>query len=416
MDLLLRLAWRNLWRQARRTWLTASAIAFSSMLLVFMISLQLGAYDMFVDNALRVFTGQMQIQRAGYRDRPQMRLSIPQARALAAELRRATGIEAIATRAQGFALAATAARSYGVSVIGVEPAYEPRLSTLPRLIRAGRYLSAVNAQEAVVGARLARNLRLAVGDELTLLGSGRDGSVAATVLPVVGIFESGNPELDRSLVQIPLATFQEVFSMGEEAHVIAVSGPSLEAMADTYRRVAAALPAAAAAAARGDLVLLDWEQLLPGFKQLIQADMVQNWFTYIVLIVVVTFSILNTFLMSVLERTREFGIMLALGATPLKIGGLVLLESVLLTALGLAIGVGAGAAIAGYFYFEGFTFPGLKEIHAQFGLPGVITPKISFVTLTLGPAVIFAFTVTAALYPALFIRRLRPVEAMHAAV
>ncbi len=410
MTITLRLAWRNLWRHPRRTWLTASAIAFSAMLLVFMITLQLGAYDMFLDNALRVFTGQMQIQRAGYHDKPQMRLSISGARALAVQLRRDTGIKAMATRAQGFALAASTDRSYGVSVVGVEPEHEPKLSTIPRLIKTGRYLSAVDAWEAVVGVRLARNLKLAVGDELTLLGSGRDGSVAATVLPVVGIFESGNPKLDRHLVQLPLVTFQEVFSMGEEAHVIAVSGPSLEAMEETYRRLAAALPAG------GDLVLLDWERLLPGFKQLIQADMVQNWFTYIVLIVIVTFSILNTFLMSVLERTREFGIMLALGATPLKIGGIVVLESVLLTLLGLAVGVGAGAAIAFYFYVEGFTFPGMKEIHAQFGLPGVITPKISFATLTLGPAVIFAFTVTAALYPALRIRRLHAVEAMHAAV
>jgi ABC-type lipoprotein release transport system permease subunit len=408
MRLLLRLAWRNLWRHARRTWLTASAIAFAAMLLVFMITLQLGAYDMIVDTTLRTYMGQMQIQRAGYLDKPQLRTSIPAARVLAAELRAKTGLNAVAVRANGFALASSGARSYGVPVIGVEPEFEANVSTLPKLVKQGRYLARPEAPEVVLGAALARNLQIRLGDELTLLGSGRDGSVAATVLPVVGIFDSGNPELDRHVVQMPLATFQEVFSMGDAAHAIVISGPDLDSIARTQMRVAAHLPA------DSGLVLLGWEQLLPGVKQLIEADMMQNWFTYIVLIVVVTFSILNTFLMSVLERTREFGIMLALGATPLRIGALVMLESALLTLIGLGIGVALGGGIAWYFYIEGFTFPGMAEIYAQFGLPGVITPKLSVLTFTLGPSVIFVFTLVAALYPALRIRRLQPVEAMHA--
>ncbi|HLF24127.1 MAG TPA: ABC transporter permease, partial [Burkholderiales bacterium] len=302
---MLHLAWRNLWRNSRRTWLTASAIAFSAMLLVFMITLQLGAYDMLIGNTLRVFTGQMQIQREGYLDKPQMRLSIPNARALAETLRRATHIAEIAVRANGFALASSGARSYGVPVVGVEPLNEPLVSTIPRLIKRGRYLADMNAQEIVIGAPLARNLRIDVGAELTLLGGGRDGSVAAAVLPVVGIFESGTPEIDRRLVQMPLATFQDVFAMNTDAHAIVISGAALEDIPRRFAMVQSHLPVG------GGLVLLDWDRLVPGIKQLIQADTVQNWFTYIVLIVVVTFSILNTFLMSVLERTREFGIMLA---------------------------------------------------------------------------------------------------------
>jgi ABC-type lipoprotein release transport system permease subunit len=408
MGITLRFAWRNLWRHPRRTWLTASAIAFSATLLVFMITLQLGAYDMMIDTSLRVFTGQMQVQRAGYHHKPQMRSTVPKAAALAAQLRQTTGLDGIAVRAQGFALASSASRSYGVPVIGVEPMFEARVSTLPHLIKQGRYLSAVDAHEAVLGSALARNLKLQVGDELTLLGSGKDGSIAATIVPVVGIFDSGNPELDRQLVQLPLTTFQDVFSMGEDAHVIVVSGPSHEAIAQTKAQVASQLPPGA------DLTVLDWEELIPGLRQLIQADMVQNWITYIALIVIVTLSIMNTFLMSVLERTREFGIMLALGNSAWRIGVMVLLESVYLTLLGLGIGVLLGGGIAVYLHVEGFTFPGMAEIYAQFGLPGVIHPKLSLAGFTLGPAVIFVFTVLAALYPALRIRKLQPVEAIHA--
>lgn len=407
MGIILRLAWRNLWRHARRTWLTVSAIAFSAMLLVFMITLQLGAYDMILDISLRVFTGEMQVQRESYLDKPQMRLSIPQAATLARDLRTATGLEAVGARAQGFALISSGVRSYGVPVLGVEPEREQLLSTIPRVMKEGRYLKRIDAQELVLGSTLARNLKIKLGDELTLLGAGRDGSVAATVLPVVGIFETNNPVIDRQVVQMPLATFQETFSMGSDAHLIAISGPGLHQIEATAARVRMHLPK------DQDLILLDWEQLIPGLKQIIQADMVQNWAIYITLIIVVTFSIMNTFIMAVLERTREFGVMLALGATPLRIGMLLVIESTLLALIGLFIGVVLGASIAVYLNVHGFTFPGLKELHAQFGLPGVIHPKLSFVSFALGPTVIFIFTLLASLYPALRIRKLQPIAAIH---
>lgn len=408
MTIILRLAWRNLWRHSRRTWLTASAIAFATMLLVFMITLQLGSYDMMIDTTLRVYTGQMQVQRLGYKDKRQMRATVPAAAQLAERLREATGLDAVAVRAQGFALASSAERSYGVPVIGVQPEFERGVSTLPHLVKAGRYLSDSRAQELVLGSALARNLKIALGDELTLLGSAKDGSVAATVLPVVGFFESGNPELDRRLVMMPLAIFQEVFAMGEDAHAIVISGPSYESIPRTNATVSALI------ADRPELTVLDWDELVPGVKQIIQTDMVQNWITYIALIVIVTLSIMNTFLMNVLERTREYGIMLALGASPRQLGILVMLESVFLTLLGLAIGIVVGGGIAVYYHFTGFSFPGMEEIYAQFGLPGVIHPKLSFASFTLGPAVIFVFTVLAALNPAMRIRKLQPVEAIHA--
>jgi ABC-type lipoprotein release transport system permease subunit len=408
MTILLRLAWRNLWRHKRRTWLTASAIAFSAMLLVFMITIQLGAYDMMIDTTLRVYTGQMQVQHSGYKDKPQMRTVVADAVALAAQLRERTGYQTIAVRAQGFALASSAERSYGVPVIGVQPEYEPGVSTLPHLVKQGRYLADSRAQELVIGSALARNLKIKLGDELTLLGSGRDGSVAATVLPVTGFFESGNPDLDRRLVMMPLLTFQETFSLGNDAHLIVVSGPDYETIPQTKAMVREII------AGQPGLVVLDWDELVPGIKQLIQTDMVQNWITYIALIVIVTLSIMNTFLMSVLERTREFGIMLALGISPLRLGTMVVLESVFLTLLGLAIGIAIGGGIAVWLHFEGFTFPGMKEIYAQFGLPGVIYPILSVESFLLGPSVIFVFTLLAALYPALRIRKLQPVEAIHA--
>jgi len=411
MGILLRLAWRNLWRHKRRTWLTASAIAFVTVLMVFLITLQLGSYDLMVDSSLRIFTAQMQVQRAGYLDKPQIRKIIPDAAALAERLRADPALRGvgIATRAQAFALASSGTRSYGVQVVGAEPEHEPGVSTVPRLMKSGRYLAGRDAQEAVLGAPLAKNLNIQVGDELTLLGSAMDGSVAATIVPVAGIFESGMRDLDRVLVEVPLGTFQELFGMGQGAHAIALLAPDLAQLPLMHREVARLLPATP------ELVVLDWDRLIPGLQQIIEADWTIDWFIYVALILVVTLSILNTFIMSVLERTREFGIMLALGATPLRIGTLVFAETALLAVIGLGIGISIGFGIAAYLSVHGFTYPGLKEFMGQYGLPALIYPKLSAKAILIGPAVILGFVLVAALYPAFRIRKLQPVEAIHVA-
>jgi len=410
MDSLFRLAWRNLWRNKRRTWLTVSAIAFVTVLMVFLITLQLGSYDLMIDSSLRILVGQMQVQREGYLEKHQIRKVIPDAQVLANRLRDDPALKTygIAVRAEGFALASSGTRSFGVQVLGAEPTFEPKVSTIPHLIKSGRWLSDAHAQEAVVGSVLAQNLKIQVGDELTLLGSAMDGSVAATILPVVGIFESGMRELDRMGLEVPLNTFQEVFGMGDNAHALVFLAPELKQLPLMHVQVASHLPK------EPKLVLVDWERLIPGLKELTQADWTTGWFMYIALIVVVTFSILNTFIMSVLERTREFGIMLALGATPLRIGTLVFTETACLALLGLGIGVGLGLVITGYLSVNGFTYPGLKELMGQYGLPGLIYPQLSFTSVLLGPAVILAFILVAALYPAFRIRKLEAVEAIHA--
>ena len=408
MGITLRLSWRNIWRHPRRTLLTLSAIAFAAAILVFMVTLQLSSYDTMIDYTLRVYHGHLQVQPEGYLDKPQMRNTIPDARALGSHIRKLTGSAAVSVRAVGFALASSKARSYGVQVIGVETENEGKVSTIPGLIKNGRFLSSDDAQEAVIGSVLARNLKLNVGEELILLGTGKDGSMAATVVPVVGIFESGSADLDRHMVQLPLGTFQDVFSMGDHGHSIVVTGESLEQLDGLIDTVRAGLPT------DSHLVVLSWEALIPGLKQAIQMDWASGWFLYLSLIIIVTFSILNTFLMSVLERTREFGIMLALGARPGRIGGLVMLESIWLTLLGLAVGVAVGTVVVFYFHIHGFSYPGMEEIAAYYNLPAVITMTLSPLSLTLGPAVILIVTCAAALYPALRIRMLKPVDAMRA--
>ena len=408
MPIELRLAWRNLWRQPKRTLLTTGAMVFSNVLLVFMISLQVGMYGLMVENGLKVFTGHLQVQAPGYIDDAKMRLIVPDAVALADRLRELDGLSAVA-RGSTFALASSEDRTYGMAVMGVEPDYEADVSSLPGLIGAGRYLEAIDAAEIVIGERLARNLKVGVGDELTLLGSGLDGSFAATVVTIAGLFETGIPDIDRGIGALPIGHFQEVFYMGDAAHMVVAVAASLDAVPAAVAAVESQLPA------DGELVVHDWDALVPELRQSINADLGGALFMYGVLVVLVAFSVLNTQLMSVLERTREFGIVMALGLKPGRLGRLVLLEAALMGLIGVLAGALLGGLLTQYFAVNGFTYPGLEEMAAQFNLPGRLHPEVTLLSLFAGPLVVFAFTLLATAYPAFRLRRLKPVEAMRAA-
>ncbi len=404
MEITLRLAWRNLWRQPRRTWLTIGAMVFSNVLLVFMISLQFSVYDLMINNSLRAFSGHMQVQAPGYIDDGSMRQTVAEIVPLANRLRSELPEADIAARATGFVLASSEQRSYGIAVYGVEPAFEPDSSSIPGLVTEGRFVE--KGDEVVIGTVLARNLRVSVGDELTMLGSGRDGSFAAAVLTIVGIFDSGIPDLDRSIAEIPLATFDEIFYMRGGGHHIVVNAPSIDAAPDYQQRVKAMLP--------DDLELHDWTALQPGLKQAITADLSSSFFIYGVLVILVAFSVLNTGLMSVLERTREFGILMALGIAPGRLGRLVLLETALMGFIGILLGALLGGLVTGYLGVTGFVMPGMEEMAVRFNLPARLYPGISVATLFAGPFIVFLVSIVATLYPALRLNRLQPVEAMRA--
>lgn len=402
------LAWRNLWRHGRRTWLTVGAMIFSNSLLIFAISLQFGSYDMMIDNTLQAYSGHIQLQHQRYLDEPKMRYALPSVESGAQRLRDELGLASISARAAGFALASSEERSYGLQIIGVDAAHEPLVSTLPGLVKQGRYLESGAAAEIVIGAVLARNLKVGPGDELTFLGSGFDDSFAAGVVQIVGVFESGVADLDRSMAQINLGYFQEVFAMRGHGHSIVIRAEHIDDVEQLMMKIQSI-------GMTGDqLALRHWDDLQPGLRQAIQADLTSNSFMYIVLIVLVAFSVLNTQLMSVLERTREFGTMMALGLKPSRLSRLVMLETALMTGLGLMLGITCGLLLNLYLSRVGFSYPGMEEMALKFNLPDRMYPEISLFTLTMSPSIVAIASLLAAIYPATRLYRLLPIEAMRA--
>ena len=182
----LKMGWRNIWRNKRRTLLTIAAIAFACILLVFMLSFQIGTYDTMISASVGVHTGHMQIQAKGYHEKRQIRQMVHHPEKILGAIRDLPAVTAHTKRGNAFSLVSSNARTYGALVIGIDPQHEAETSTLQKLIRNGRYLEATDTDAALVGQLLARNLQVDLGDELTVLGQGSDGSVAAAVFTVKG--------------------------------------------------------------------------------------------------------------------------------------------------------------------------------------------------------------------------------------
>lgn len=405
------LAWRNSWRQPRRTILSSLAIAFTSAFLIFMPSLQNGSYISMVENTLRLFDGYAEIQKSGYRDNPEIRNSFSIPDDLIRELEEIKSINITSQRAINFALLASEQRSFGAQIVGVQGNNEAGVSTIPGNIKHGRFLSTninnLNTDEIVLGDVLAKNLKANLGDKITLLGNGRDGSLAADSLTVVGIFSTGISAMDRLMAEIPLQRFQQTFSMQQQIHSIVLSGEDISSFQQSIKSVRIL-------AKKYNLTALDWQQLQPGLMKGILLDISTSLPLYIAMILVVTFSLLNSVLMSVLERTREFGVLLSLGMRPSNIAKMVWIETLILIVFGLILGVVFGYALTEYYAHTGIHFEQAQEIFSEFGLPSAMYPQLNWFTLLVGPGIIGLCILISTIFPVIRIYKMQPVPAMRA--
>ena len=407
----LKIAWRNVWRNPRRSILTASAVIFSCVLLIFMVSLQMGSYSSMIDSAVKIQTGHLQVQAKGYQKDGRIRQVIPHPERVSELLSKDPLVDAFTFRSRAFALVSSKDRTYGAMVVGVDPKGEERVSTIPSVVRRGSYFTTEDEAHVVLGEILADNLSVGLGDELVILGQGYDGSVAANVLNVKGIFSSGQTDFDRNVIEIPLSVFQNTFSMGDAVHEIVITSVDLEqvdVLASRLNRELEGLPDGK------DLIALTWEELMPGLEQMIRIDMFSAYIFYGILIVVVAFSIMNTFITAIMERTRELGVLLAVGVRRSRLIRMVLMESVFLTMLGVTAGVVLGLALTSYFEVHGINMGVSSEVLGEYGLPSVIKPKITLGSAISGPLIVFVVTLCTAVFPALRILKLRIVKALTA--
>ena len=374
---LVRIAWRNLWRNKRRTLLTCGALAFAMLLIQVGMSFQTGSYGPMIELGTKFGSGHLQIVHRDLDDFPLIEQTIKQPHQLREELQNLEDIVEIGFRSETFALINHGEKSFGALVVGVEPSIEPKISLLPDQILEGQYLATYD--EAYIGSALARNLDVTIGDELVILGSDRLGSVAATIVLVGGIFESGNTELDRTIVHIPIELFNEVFEMSNAIHrvVIMVNNPLL--MNRIERDINHFV--------KPNQELRNWQELMPEINESIALDRITNGIVYSVLIVIVVLSIANTFTMTMFERTREFGILRALGMQNPSIFAMFSFESLFMWLIGSIVGLGLSLAVILPLskFGIGLSSTTMEELVGQFFLPDRIYAAIDLPVLIVAP-------------------------------
>ena len=237
-----------------------------------------------------------------------------------------------------------------------------------------------------------------------MLGSGPEGGVAALALTIVGIFETGQVELDRSLVEVPLNVFQAGFFLDDEVHQISVKLDDPGALEDVTARIRPRLPPAA--------VIRPWQELMPDVVQAIALDRASARMFYGILTLVVLFSIVNTFIMTVFERTREFGMMLAIGMRHWRIIAMLQLEALWMALLGGALGCVLAVPMLAWLKLVGIPIAGMEELMGGFAFPDRLRADISLLEMAVIPLVFVLGCQVSALLPALRLRKLSPVEAL----
>ncbi len=402
-DLLWKTAFRNIWRNRRRTWLTAGGIGFAVFLITSSISLQDGSYIDQRESATGLLTGHVQLVHPDYPDESKFEFFLGDLSDKLRAVRSAPGVVAATPRVQAFVLVSADERSFAAQVLGIDVAREAKIIRFFETLQEGEIPHA--ADEALIGTALARNLGAGVGDELVLLGSGRRGGVAAFALSVSGLFQTGIEELDRSLLLTSLATVQDGFGLSDEAHTIVVQGRGpLQA-----RPLARELERTLGSSVRAR----PWQELMPEVEQGIELDRVSGDFMYGIIMILVGFSVVNTFIMVMFERTHEFGMLLALGLRPWSIIGMVQLEAFGLWVLGTLMGWLLALPLVIYFIVWGISFgDSMEQLAEQMYMPSSIHGAITVRAMLTAPVVMFFATQVAAFLPSLRIRSLNPVDAL----
>ena len=400
-----RLAWRNIWRQKRRTLITAGAIAAALLLALVMRSMQEGSYAQNLDNATRFYSGYLQLQEPGFTKNQSIDHLLPADEAFYKKIKSIRGVTTAVPRLESFALGAAGNRSKGVMVMGVAPRAEDEYSGLAARVRKGRYFNGEDEKAVLVGGKLAEYFSLKVGDEFVLYGQGYHGTTAAGLYRVAGIIHFPNRQIDARIVYLPLKTAQALYQTGNQVSAWVLHG-------NTVKEIPR-LEKAAREQMGGDVKVRSWADISPELAQQIALDRASGIFMILVLYGVVGFGLFATIVMMTLERRREFAVMLATGMERRKLQVLVMLESLFLALTGVVMGLVLAFPILLWFYHHPIQITGdlaatFEEMGFEAILPFSLAPEL-FVGQML---IVLALLILCSMYPLARIYKLELADAL----
>ncbi|MEE2674808.1 MAG: FtsX-like permease family protein [Myxococcota bacterium] len=405
MSLEQRLAWRNVWRNRRRTGLCVAATVFAVFLVVLSVAMADGSHEKMIEDGVRMQSGHITVTGVGYLDDRTLERFVVLSPELSSRLEDEPAVLGWTPRLTSFALLSEDTASQGSVILGVDPETEGGVSTLPERVALGRFLAAGGSREIVLGARLADSLGARLGDEILVYGVAYSLETAYELFTLVGTLKLPNPELERSLAVIDLADAQDFYVYGDRLTEIAVRLESADDVGPVRDALAVGLTEAE---------VHTWDELMPELEQFVVLDDAGMYIMLVILIVVVGFGILNTILMAILERVRELGMMMALGLRPGAVFRVVYWESIFVAGVGLVIGLALAVPTVAYFVanpipLTGDAMSGMTEL---VGMEPVITFELEFSNPIVSALTILVVGLIAAFYPALKASRGRPVDAL----
>ena len=398
-----RIAWRNVLRNPRRTAIVVAAVAVGVGGAVLTMATNYGMIFQMVENAIARDLGHVQIHAEGYADDPGIDHRLPGGGLeIAREIEGHADVRAWAPRLRGQALVFSPRASAGAALVGIDPTREWQVTRIAESMRAGEYLGA-SPRRVLVGAALARRLVVDVDDKVVVSVQDVNGDLTGEAFRVAGIFDTASRDFDGSTLFVPLETAQALFGVGRDvSELVVVAGDR-----GRVERLRADLAARVGEGVR----VRSWDQTQPLLRYMVEMFDQMGWIVYAAVFVAMAFGIANVMLMAVHERIREIGILTALGMPPGRLLAMITVESLLLTLIGLVLGL--GLALAGVAALsEGIDLSRWSEGLADFGVGARIVPTLRSDDLTI-PALAAAVTaVLASLWPAVRAARLRPAEAV----
>ncbi len=411
------LAWRNLWRHRKRTFITLSSIAIGFGLAVLSIGLGDGSHNSLIRNAIKLGEGHITVQPRGYLEAPANHKYLTDGQALKKKLNALQLPINIQPRISLQILASTANNSIAAALEGLDKKSDPRAVMLkPKLIK-GHWLKQNDPRGIVIGKGMARKLKAKVGSKVVLMAGKKGGNSQAQLGRVRGIFNSQVSEMNDYLI-ISSLDFSRRFLVGEGADknkqpvtrfAIFINSDNVSSQSKIKEKITSGIQTTSA-------ITLNWQEMMPQLVQFIAIDNAGNYIFLILILVMVVFGILNTVLMSVLERTHEFGLLRALGLSRRNLLLLVFCESFLLGLLAIIVGWIVGGGTHLWFSQHGIDFTAITGEGGNVMMGTVMDPiiytELSWERVSQLTSIIFIATLSSGIYPAIKAARITPVEAL----
>src|SRR6266487_4278402 len=401
------LAWRNMWRNWRRTAIALVAIVLGLILLLSFDGLIKGSDQAIFGNAVRLYGGNLQVHARGFRAKANRLPLLPleNADAVIQAARAQPNVVAATKRIATAGIVSSHGNALPVAITAIEPAIEAPLSLQAEHITQGRFLSDEDGDAILIGQGLAERLEVGLGDRVTLLGRSKNELMRQHTMTIVGIYDLHAPEIEKGAVYIPLIDAQTLYNLRGQATEAAIFLHQVGTEDSVMSTLQAQLPS---------YEVDSWQTLRPEIRQTMEYKLAFTSFVGIVVLVIAGIGILNLMLMAVFERTREMGVLAALGMKGRQIMGLFLLEGAFIGVVGAVVGCGLGALLIGWAGKVGIGLPGAPGMGEVIALLGDrLYPSITLADLLSRGVLVIVIAAIASLYPAWQAARTEPAQALH---